>query len=122
VEQCEDHFLVQEEEEAWEMAVRGGRRTGVATPVANPPAVTVEVCTASIESVLAARRAPRVELCSGLQQGGVTPSAGLIAAATAVHREVHVLIRPRPADFIYSPAEMNVMLEDIEVSSLPHPP
>lgn len=79
----------------------------------------LEICSGDIGSVLAAREggATRVELCSGLAEGGMTPSAGLIreAAATGGIR-VNVLIRPRPGDFIYSPAERRIILEDIRMA------
>jgi copper homeostasis protein len=65
--------------------------------------------------------ADRIELCSGLECGGVTPSLGFIEAAVALlqdcSREVrlHVLIRLRSGDFVYDDAEIAVMTRDIEL-------
>ena len=76
----------------------------------------VEVCANSFESALNAESAgaDRIELCSELGVGGVTPSVGLI---TLVKKElnipVHVLIRPRGGHFTYSDTEFDVMKADI---------
>jgi copper homeostasis protein len=75
-----------------------------------------ELCAETIDACLAARAggAHRIELCSGLGEGGVTPSHGLIAVA--VQRSelpVHVLVRPRGGDFVYSANEVDVMRRDI---------
>lgn len=77
--------------------------------------IALEICAADIESVHAAIKggADRVELCSGLAEGGMTPSDGLIKTAIATGIPVHVLIRPRGGDFIYSKAEKDIMLDDI---------
>lgn len=82
---------------------------------AQPAAVTVEVCCGDIDSVAAAvaAGAPRVELCSALSEGGLTPSVGLTEAAVASGVAVNVLIRPRGGDFLYSPAEIAVMERDV---------
>jgi copper homeostasis protein len=74
-----------------------------------------EVCTDSLEGVIAARDAfaHRVELCSSLLEGGVTPSIGLIELACNVGIPVHVLVRPRAGGFVYSSDEMRVMLRDL---------
>jgi copper homeostasis protein len=56
--------------------------------------------------------ADRVELCAYLDSGGITPSAGLIEWASS-RAVVHVLIRPRPGDFVYTPDETGIMLRDI---------
>lgn len=76
----------------------------------------VEICCGDISSVYAARDggAKRIELCSGLSEGGLTPSIGLIEMAVESGiEEVNVLIRPRPGDFLYSEAELKLMTEDI---------
>jgi copper homeostasis protein len=65
---------------------------------------------------VAARLAPqRIELCSALALGGLTPSAALVGAAveTPGIPPVHVLIRPRPGGFAYSPDEVAVLIADI---------
>jgi len=77
-----------------------------------------EVCAVNIQSALAAQRAGahRIELCSALDVGGLTPSLGLIRAAVqALEIPVHVLIRPREGDFCYSDLELEIMLEDIRL-------
>ncbi|SHJ58401.1 copper homeostasis protein CutC [Pseudozobellia thermophila] len=78
----------------------------------------VEVCANSLQSALNAERgnADRIELCSELAVGGVTPSYGLLKAVREqVSIPVHVLIRPRSGDFTYSDVEFDIMLEDIRL-------
>lgn len=77
---------------------------------------TLEVCTGSITSVLHAAEggAGRVELCSGLDEGGLTPSIGLIQAAMQVEGpKKNVLIRPRGGDFLYTEVEQDIIVDDI---------
>ena len=75
----------------------------------------LEICCDSLESVETAARAgaDRLELCSGLKEGGMTPSIGLIRAAVATGIPVNVLIRPRGGDFVYSKGEAALMLDDV---------
>lgn len=78
--------------------------------------VVFELCVDTIDGCRVARDggAARIELCSGLSEGGVTPSHGLIARAVDyAELPVHVLIRPRGGDFFYSDAELEMMAEDI---------
>ena len=80
------------------------------------PSVRLEVCTENVAGVLAveAAGAHRIELCSALAEGGVTPSLGLFRQARARSRlPLHVLIRPRAGDFCYSDLELAVMLDDL---------
>jgi len=78
----------------------------------------LEICADSLASALAAQAggAHRIELCQNLEQGGTTPSYGLIkAVVTQVHLPVFVLIRPRAGGFEYSAAELAIMQADIEM-------
>ena len=80
----------------------------------------LEVCCGSLASVWAAAEggAERIELCSALSLDGLTPSVG----ALRLVRErfpalrIHVLIRPREGDFVYTPQEQQAMLLDVEAA------
>lgn len=76
-----------------------------------------EVCAYSLESCHAAREggATRVELCSGMAEGGTTPSWATIRLARAIPGlQLSVMIRPRGGDFLYSDLEFEQMTLDIE--------
>ncbi|HXT34121.1 MAG TPA: copper homeostasis protein CutC [Chloroflexota bacterium] len=75
-----------------------------------------EICVDSCEGVRAARDAgaDRVELCANLLEGGTTPSLGAIRRArTVTGIGLHVIIRPRGGDFLYSDDEFEEMKIDI---------
>ena len=78
-----------------------------------------EICANSVESCLAAQEggANRVELCAGIPEGGTTPSYGEIKVARKLLNEtkLHVIIRPRGGDFLYTPLEIERMEEDIRL-------
>lgn len=79
----------------------------------------IEACVDSVDSAVAAERggANRVELCAALLEGGLTPSAGAIALARQrLDIGLHVIIRPRGGDFLYTDAEHDVMLRDIDIA------
>lgn len=79
-----------------------------------------EVCANSVDSCLAAQAggADRVELCAGIPEGGTTPSYGTIVLArdALADTRLHVIIRPRGGDFLYSTLEQRIMLKDIETA------
>ena len=81
-------------------------------------ALLVEVCVQGIEAAIAAQNggAGRVELCEDIAVGGVTPGAGVIGVARErLAIPVHVLIRPRGGNFVYTDAEFDVMRRDSEL-------
>ncbi|MDD5974076.1 copper homeostasis protein CutC [Bullifex sp.] len=76
----------------------------------------IEICLESVESVIAAEKggADRVELCSDLFEGGLTPTIGTVKTALKKSNiKINVMIRPRGGDFCYSDEEFEVMLEDV---------
>lgn len=79
-------------------------------------ALQLELCAASVEALTLAKTHgfDRIELCQNLEQGGLTPSAGLIGQALNLGLETHVLIRPRAGGFHYEQAEIEVIQREIE--------
>lgn len=58
----------------------------------------------------------RIELVSGLTEGGLTPSYGLIEEVIKnVNIPVNVMVRPHANSFIYSDFDLNIMLKDIKI-------
>jgi copper homeostasis protein len=81
--------------------------------------VLVEAAVDTFSGALAAQEegVHRIELCGPLHDGGTTPSAGLIARCSErLLVSVHVLIRPRTGDFVYSRDEIEIMSKDIAVA------
>jgi copper homeostasis protein len=81
--------------------------------------VLIEVCVDSVSSAIAAERggAQRVELCSDLYEGGVTPSVGLIEAVRSkISIGLNPIIRPRAGDFCYSDDEIDIIRRDIRMA------
>ncbi len=80
--------------------------------------VLLEVCVDTADGLAAAIAggADRIELCSALAVGGLTPSVGLMAHAAAKPVPSYAMIRPRAGDFAYSEAELQIMIGDIETA------
>ncbi|MET3567196.1 copper homeostasis protein [Leifsonia sp. 563] len=83
--------------------------------------IAVEIAVQDVVGVRVALAggADRVELCSALGMGGLTPSAALIAGAVAESRDtgrdgfVHVLVRPRGGGFVYDADEVALTVADV---------
>jgi copper homeostasis protein len=81
--------------------------------------ILLEVIATSLEDCVAAQAggADRIELCSALALGGLTPSLGLLSAARqAISLPIMVMVRPRPGGFAYSDSDFAVMLRDVELA------
>lgn len=80
--------------------------------------VLLECCVDSIESALLAEAggADRLELCSGLAIGGLTPS---VAVFRKIQKNcslpIHVLIRPRSGDFLYTDWEFDAIQDEVSL-------
>lgn len=78
----------------------------------------LEICANSVASAIEAERggASRVEFCQNLENGGTTPSYGqLKLVKERVNIGIHVLIRPRGGDFLYTEEEIQEMITDIQI-------
>ncbi|WP_426879606.1 copper homeostasis protein CutC [Glaesserella parasuis] len=76
----------------------------------------VEICVDNLESVITANQFPidRIELCSALAVGGLTPNLGFIQQVQQISTiPLALMIRPRAGDFLYSEDEIQIMLNDI---------
>ncbi|HNX88221.1 MAG TPA: copper homeostasis protein CutC [Paludibacteraceae bacterium] len=79
----------------------------------------LEICANSVASCVEAQKggASRVELCAAIPEGGTTPSYGEIAVARELlDISLHIIIRPRAGDFLYSRTEHKIMLKDIAIA------
>jgi copper homeostasis protein len=77
----------------------------------------LEICAFNLPSALIAQQAgaDRIEFCAGPQEGGTTPSAGMIRTAREQLRiALYPIIRPRGGDFLFSDEEFRVMMRDID--------
>ena len=82
--------------------------------MANRP--VLEICVESVDYAIAAERggADRIELCTDLSSGGITPIPELMQTARRqVRIPIHILIRPRAGNFCYSDHELQVMRDHI---------
>lgn len=77
---------------------------------------TLECCVDSVESAIAAKKggADRIELCSALVIGGLSPSQALYRKIREqVDIPIRVLLRPRFGDFCYTDFEHEILKEEI---------
>jgi len=82
--------------------------------------LSFEICLDSADSCAKAQEggADRVELCSALMEGGLTPSYGMIIEArkALTTTKLFVIIRPRGGDFCYSESEFQAMMHDTKIA------
>jgi copper homeostasis protein len=80
--------------------------------------VRLEVCVDTAEGLNAAVSggADRIELCSALELGGLTPSLGLMRRAAASGCPTYAMIRPRAGDFLFGSADVDLMVDDIDAA------
>jgi copper homeostasis protein len=79
----------------------------------------LEIVAYSYASAVAAHAggADRIELCENTAEGGTTPSLGTIEAARALPGlKLHVMVRPRGGDFLYTDAEFRIMLREVAIA------
>jgi copper homeostasis protein len=78
--------------------------------------ILLEICVDELAGVHAAAEggADRIELCSALALGGLSPSPAFATAAVESGAVVHAMVRPRAGDFVYSPDELELMVAEIQ--------
>ena len=78
----------------------------------------LECCVDSVESAIEAEKggANRIELCSALVIGGLSPSKALFEKVKEqVNIKIHVLLRPRFGDFCYTDFEHEIIKQEIKM-------
>ena len=80
--------------------------------------ILLEVCVDSAAGLQAAvdGGADRIELCSALELGGLTPSFGLMKLAARMPLPIYAMIRPRPGDFVFDANDLAIMRDDIAMA------
>ena len=80
--------------------------------------ILLEVCVDTLEGAMIAAECgvDRIELCSALGDGGLTPSYGFMHAATLLPVPVYAMMRPRGGSFVYSEAEKKLIVEDVQAA------
>lgn len=80
--------------------------------------ILLEVCVDDAAGLRAAvdGGADRIELCSALPVGGLTPSPGLMALAGKLDIPVYAMIRPRPGDFVFDADDIGIMRAEIDAA------
>lgn len=78
----------------------------------------LEVCVESFDDAVraVAAGAGRIEYCSALALGGLTPSPGALARMRDINAPCMVMVRPRPGDFQYSQSELEIMKREIAIA------
>lgn len=81
-------------------------------------APSLEICVDDAAGLAAAVTggADRIELCSALALGGLTPTPGLMALAAKAPIPVYAMIRPRSGDFVFSEDDVTTMETDIDTA------
>jgi copper homeostasis protein len=91
----------------WQDAVKPLRNESVSA--------ILEICVddaAGVDAAVAGG-ADRIELCSALELGGLTPSAALLDHALRAGCPIHMMIRPRAGGFVYDEDDLALMVEEI---------
>jgi copper homeostasis protein len=90
--------------------------------LSSPRFIGLEICVDSPAGLRAAAEngADRIELCAALSEGGLTPSTGMMLAASNVATPVRAMIRPRAGNFTYDRTELDIMRRDIEQAAAAH--
>lgn len=80
--------------------------------------ILLEVCVDNAASLLAAVEggADRIELCSSLELGGLTPSFGLMKFAARLPLPAYAMIRPHAGDFVFDANDLAIMRDDIAMA------
>ena len=78
----------------------------------------IEIATTDFTSTQSAVEggADRIELCAALTEGGTTPSYGtILKCRNSFSVELFPIIRPRSGDFLFSDAEFEIMIEEVNL-------
>ena len=81
--------------------------------------IPLEVCVDGPAGLMAAVRggASRIELCSALALGGLTPSPGFMRLAATTGVEAWPMLRPHPGPFVYGADDLTVIVGDLEAAA-----
>jgi len=77
----------------------------------------LECCANSVQSAINGEKggAKRIELCSQIELGGITPiKQDILQTKKILKSHLHILIRPRKGSIVYSENELSEMLSDIQ--------